>query len=236
MKKKFIYATNNSQVHYRFLIIGETETDYMCVDADVLNDITFYINKDTLEGQVDEDHEGFSFIVEEGWFASLNEEDVRKEEDRRQIIVIKDDIKHQEKRLEDLLLLDTDVNEEYKKLDFNNLQKGDKLYLLDDCDQIQIAEIVGFYTKDKIHYISTINCKELGIYNEKLEYNVLAKRYCVHIHDGYYDYVDYFVFKDKEDCELYLKNKTRNLTICAIRNIQRKIAELKYQLKKLEEK
>lgn len=236
MKSKFIYAINDSQIHYRFLIIGETATDYICIDYDVSNGITFYINKDTLEGKVDEDHKGFSFIVNEGWFASLNEEDVIKEENRRQIIVIKDDIKLQKGRLKKLLPLDININENYKVIDFNSLQKGDKLYLLDDCDQLQPANIVGFFTSDRIHYMPIINCKEFEIYNAEVKYNADKKEYFINVHDGYSGYVDYLVFKDKEDCELYLKNKTRKLAVCAINNTQRKIAELKYRLKKLEEK
>ena len=49
---RFIYATNSSQIIYRFLIIDETETEYVVLDYDTtsyyLSQIKFYIDKKLL--------------------------------------------------------------------------------------------------------------------------------------------------------------------------------------------
>ena len=230
MEKRFIYATNNSQIHYRVLIIGETETEYICTDYDVVSDATFYIDKTTLKGRVD--YKELSFIVNENWFASLNEEDLKKEEIRRQIITIKESIKYHEERLETLSQLDTEIIRKYKSIDFNNLQKGDVLCLLDKDKQIQVAKVIAFITEDKINYCPLINCEIVDAYG--VEVNEYENEYFVNV-DRDWGYECYHIFKDKEDCNLYLQNKERERNISNINGTKRRIAELTQKLKRLEE-
>lgn len=232
MERRFIYATNRSQIHYRFLIIAENETEYICTDYDVANSITFYIDKTTLKGRVDNDHKELSFIVNEDWFASLNEEDVKKEENRRQIVLIKENIKYHKERLETLSQLDTEITRKYKSIDFNNLQKGDVLCLLDKNNQIQVAKVIAFITEDKINYHPLINCEIVDAYG--VEVNECEKEYFVNV-DRDWGYECYHVFKDKEDCNLYLQNKERERNISNINGAKRIIAELTQRLKRLEE-
>lgn len=234
MEKRFIYATNRSQVHYTFLIIGETETEYICTDYDVANSITFYIDKTTLKGKVDDENKSFSFIVNEDWFASLNEEDVKKEEIRRQIITIKESIKYHEERLETLSQLDTEIIRKYKSIDFNNLQKGDVLYLLDDNKQTQVVKVIAFITEDKIDYRPLINCEIVDAYGVEVEYDKERNEYFVNV-DRDWGYECYHIFKDKEDCSLYLQNKERERNISNINGTKNRIAELKRRLKRLED-
>ena len=233
MEKRFIYATNRSQIHYRFLIIAENETEYICTDYDMANDVTFYINKTTLKGRVDNDYKEWSFIVNEDWFASFNEEDVKKEENRREIITIIEILKRQEERLVTLSQLDTEITK-YKSIDFNNLQKGDVLCLLDDDNQTQVAKVIGFITEDKINYRPLINCEIVDAYGVEVEYDKGRNEYFINV-DREWGYECYYVFKDKEDCNLYLQNKEREKTICNINGTKNRIAELKQRLKKLEE-
>ena len=49
-----------------------------------------------------------------------------------------------------------------------------------------------------------------------------------------FGYGNYYIFKDKEDCNLYLQNKNREKIISNINGIKRRIFELKNKLKKLE--
>ena len=89
--KKFIYATNRSQLVYRFLITEETETEYVVLDFDTtsyeLSQVKFYIDKANLcKARCEE--KNWAFIVTEDFFASFSLEDVNKECDKRQIEII----------------------------------------------------------------------------------------------------------------------------------------------------
>ena len=237
--KRFIYATNNSQIHYRFLILTETDNEYVCKDYDTtsaeLQTIKFYIDKTTFKGRVDEQHKKWSFIVNEGWFASLNEEDVNHEEKERNIVVIKDNIKRNEERLEKLSQLDITINNNYKTIDFNDLHKDDELYLLDDTNKIQVAKVIGFITEDKINYKPLITCEKLHVYNAEVEFDANKKEYFINVDDDdtLLEFGSYHVFKDKEDCNLYLQNKYRETIISTINGTKRRIFELQKRLDKL---
>lgn len=237
--KRFIYATNNSQIHYRFLIVGETETEYICTDYDTssyeLKLVKFYIDKITFKCRVDEENKSWSFIANEGWFASLNEEDVKKEERKRNIINIKKYIKNQEDSLEKLSFLPITINENYKTIDFNNLQKRDELYLIDDENNIQVANVISFITEDKINYRPLIVCEKVDVYGVEVEYDVNRKVYFINVDDEQFGGASYRIFKDREDCNLYLQNKEREKTISNINGIKRRIIKYKNKLKKLEE-
>lgn len=236
--KRFIYATNDSQIHYRFLIIDETDNEYICTDYDTssyeMKLIKFYINKTTLNARVDEENQGWSFIVNEGWFASFNEEDVKREERKRQIVLIKNTIKIKEKSLSNLLNLDVTINKNYKTIDFNNLQIGDKLYLLDDKKNIQIASVICFLTEDKINYRPLINCEKVDVFNVEVEFDSNKKEYFINVDDEQFGYTSYHIFQNEEDCNLYLQNKEKECIIDNIDSTKRYIFELKNKLKRLE--
>lgn len=236
--KKFIYATNNSQIHYRFLILTETENEYVCKDYDTtsaeLQTIKFYIDKTTFKGRVDEQDKKWSFIVNEGWFASLNEEDVKQEEKKRNIVIIKDTIRRSEESLEKLSQLDITINN-YKTIDFNDLHKDDELYLLDDTNNIQVAKVIGFITEDKINYTPLITCEKLHVYNAEVEFDANKKEYFINFDDDdtLLGFGSYHVFKDKEDCNLYLQNKKRETIISTINSTKQLIVRLQKRLNKL---
>ena len=104
-------------------------------------------------------------------------------------------------------------------------------------------EFGSSWSKDSTHHWHAATCEHSDLTLE-YEEHTLVDGYCQKC--NYYeivviyneDYGDeyYPIFKDEEDCKLYLVNKTKKLTICAMNNIQRRMAELKYKLKKLEEK
>lgn len=236
--KRFIYATNNSQIHYRFLILAETDNEYVCKDYDTtsaeLQTIKFYIDKTTFKGRVDEQDKKWSFIVNEGWFASLNEEDVNREEKERNIVVIKDNIKRSEESLEKLSQLDITINNNYKTIDGNDLHKDDELYLLDDTNNIQVAKVIGFITEDKINYKPLITCEKLHVYNAEVEFDANKKEYFINVDDDtLLGFGSYHVFKDKEDCNLYLQNKKRETIISTINSTKQLIVKLQKRLNKI---
>ena len=237
--KRFIYATNRSQIHYRFLIVGETENEYICSDYDTssfeLKSVKFYIDKITLNGRVDKEDEKWAFIVTEDWFASLNEEDVFNEERKRRIVIINETIKAEKKSLEKLSKLDVTINENYKTIDFNNLQINDVLYLLDDNDNIQEAGVVKFITENKIDFTPVVTCKKVHAYNVEVEFNSEKKEYFINVYNEDNDIEGYLIFKDTEDCDLFLLNKERKSIIRRINSIKYSINNLVYRLNNLQQ-
>lgn len=232
--KKFIYATNNSQIHYRFLIIGETENEYICSDYDTssfeLKSVRFYIDKITLNGRVDKKDEKWAFIVTEDWFASLNEEDVFNEERKRNIVVINEAIKAKKENLEKLSQLDVTINENYKTIDFNSLQINDELFLLDDNGGIFVARVVKFITENKIDFIPVITCENVNAYDIEVEFDSEKKEYFINVCDEDYEDEKYLIFNDTEDCHLYLQNKERKRLIKQINSIKKSINDLDNRL------
>lgn len=238
--KKFIYATNNSQIHYRFLIIGETENEYICSDYDTssfeLKSVRFYIDKITLNGRVDKKDEKWAFVVTEGWFASLNEEDVFNEEKKRNIVIINETIKAKKENLEKLSQLDVTINENYKTIDFNNLQINDELFLLGDNGNILVARVVKFITENKIDFIPVITCENVNAYDIEVEFNSEKKEYFINVYVEYYEDKKCLIFNDTEDCRLYLQNKERISLIKRINSIKNSINDLENRLNKLQSK
>ena len=92
MEKRFIYATNRSLVIYKFRIIGENETEYICLDANTtfyeLSQVKFFINKENL-CQARCEKKKWAFIVTEDFFASFELKDVEKEFCNRRLCRIK---------------------------------------------------------------------------------------------------------------------------------------------------
>lgn len=240
--KRFIYATNRSQIHYRFLIVDETENEYICSDYDTssfeLKSVRFYIDKITLNGRVDKEDEKWAFIVTEDWFASLNEEDVFNEEKKRNIVIINETIKTKKENLEKLSQLNLTINENYKTIDFNNLQINDVLYLLDGYDNIQKARVVKFITENKIDFIPVVTCEKVNAYGVEVEFNSEKKEYFINVYNEDYDEdypVEYHVFKDEEDCDLFLQNYERKCLITHINGIKKSINDLENRLIRLQQ-
>ena len=236
---RFIYATNRSQLVYRFLIIEETETEYVVTDYDTtsheLSQIKFYIDKENLcKARCEE--KTWEFIVNEDFFASFSLEDVHKEYDKRQIEIITKTIQSAEEALKELESKRQEVKKSYNNFCLNDFKLGDSVYVLKK-DKLHKAEVVSFNTFDKINFIPNIkcdfgNCMEdytpliIGT-NGEWHINVIEQSY------DDVDYNDYKVFVSKEDYDIYLEiceyNKTEDIILVKKRNIQ----QLKQRLEKL---
>ena len=215
---KFIYATNRSQIIYRFLIIEETETEYVVTDYDTtsftLSQVKFYIDKANLcKARCEE--KNWAFIVTEDFFASFNVEDVNKEYNKRQIEIITKAINVGEEVLKELESKHQEVKKSYNNFCLNDFKLGDSVYVLLK-DKLHQTEVVSFNTFDKINFIPNIGC-DFGNCIEDytpLQQNEKGELYII-VNEQYYDNVDYNeykVFVSEEDYSIYLEiceyNKT----------------------------
>ena len=236
---RFIYATNRSQLIYRFLIIEETETEYVVLDYDTtsydLSQIKFYIDKANLcKARCEE--KTWAFIVTEDFFASFSLEDVHKEYDKRQIEIITKTINEGEELLKELESKHQKPQKSYNNVCLNDFKLGDSVYILLK-DKLHKANVVSFKTFDKINFIPNIECDFrdcmedytpllIGT-NGELHINVIEQSY----DDVDYNY--YKVFVSKEDYDIYLEicedNKNEEIIVAKKRNIQ----HLKQRLEKI---
>ncbi len=236
---RFIYATNRSQLVYRFLIIEETETEYIVLDHGTtsyeLSQVKFYIDKANLcKARCEE--KNWAFIVNEDFFASFSLEDVYKESDKRQIEVITNAINAGEESLKELESNHQKPQKSYNNFCLNDFKLGDSVYVLSK-NGLHKAEVVSFNTFDKINFIPNIEC-DFGNCVEDytpLKQNENGELY-INVCEHYYtdiDYNSYKVFVSKEDYNIYLEmceyNKTEEIIVAKKRNIQ----QLKQKLEKL---
>ena len=236
---RFIYATNRSQLIYKFLIIEETETEYVVSDYDTssyeLSQVKFYIDKSNLcKARCEE--KSWAFIVNEDFFASFSLEDVHKEYDKRQIEIITKTINEGEELLKELESKHQKSKKSYNNVCLNDFKLGDSVYV-SLRDRLHKAEVVSFNTFDKINFIPNIEC-DFGNCVEDytpLKQNEKGELY-INVCEHYYtdiDYNSYKVFVSKEDYDIYLEiceyNKTEETIVAKKRNIE----QLKQRLEKL---
>lgn len=236
--KKFIYATNRSQLIYRFLIIEETETEYVVLDFDTtsyeLSQVKFYIDKANLcKARCEE--KSWAFIVTEDFYASFSLEDVNKECDKRQIEIITNTINSEEELLKELESKHQKAEKSYNNFCLNDFKLGDSVYVLTKKG-LHKAEVVSFNTFDKINFIPNIECDFENCVEDYTPLVVGANgELHVNVCEHYYtdiDYNSYKVFVSKEDYNIYLEiceyNKNEEIIVAKKRNIQ----QLKQRLEK----
>lgn len=237
--KKFIYATNRSQLIYRFLIIEETETEYVVLDFDTtsyeLSQVKFYIDKANLcKARCEE--KSWAFIVTEDFYASFSLEDVNKECDKRQIEIITNTINSEEELLKELESKHQKAEKSYNNFCLNDFKLGDSVYVL-TRNGLHKAEVVSFNTFDKINFIPNIECDFENCVEDYTPLVVGANgELHVNVCEHYYtdiDYNSYKVFVSKEDYNIYLEiceyNKNEEIIVAKKRNIE----QLKQKLEKL---
>jgi hypothetical protein len=236
---RFIYATNRSQLIYKFLIIDETETEYVVSDYDTtsyeLSQVKFYIDKVNLcKARCEE--KSWAFIVTEDFYASFSIEDVHKEYDKRQIEIITNAINAGEESLKELESKPQKSKKSYNNVCLNDFKLGDSVYV-SLRDRLHKAKVVSFNTFDKINFTPNIEC-DFGNCLEDYTPLVIGGNGELHINviEQSYDdveYNDFKVFVSKEDYDIYLEicdyNKTEEIIVSKKRNIQ----QLKQRLEKL---
>lgn len=238
MKGTFIYATNRSQIIYKFTIVDETETDYVVNDKDFYpyDNVNFYINKSDLCQARCEDKQ-WDFIVTEDFYASFDLEDVRKEFNRRQIDIILQSIKAKEDKIKELESIIVE-NKKYNVFDsLNDFNIGDTLYILHTeygKTNLYKREIVSFVTTNKMDF--TPNIESIGMEDYvPLRLNS-DNELVVDFINKDYDYCEYEtskVFLTKEDYDIYLQNKENEKNIKMLNNYKQQIIRYKNDLIKL---
>ena len=236
---RFIYATNRSQLIYKFLIIEETETEYVVSDYDTtsyeLSRVKFYIDKSNLCNARCED-KSWAFIVNEDFFSSFSLEDVHKEYDKRQIEIITKAIRSSEEALKELESKHQKPTKSYNNFCLNYFKLGDSVYVLLK-NELHKAKIVSFNTVDKINFIPNIECDFGNCMEDYAPLKIGANgEWHINVIEQFYediDYNDYKVFVTKEDYDIYLEiceyNKNEEIIVSKKRNIQ----QLKQKLEKL---
>ena len=236
---RFIYATNRSQLIYKFLIIEETETEYVVSDYDTssyeLSQVKFYIDKVNLCKARCED-KSWEFIVNEDFFASFSIEDVHNEYDKRQIEIITKTINSAEEVLKELESNHQKPKKSYNNVCLNKFKLGDIVYVLLKTG-LHKTKVVSFNTFDKKNFIPNIECdfENCAEYYTPLKQNEKGELY-INVIEHHYpdiDYNDHKVFVSKEDYDIYLEiceyNKTEEIIVSKKRNIQ----QLKQRLENL---
>lgn len=243
MEKRFIYATNSSQVIYKFVIVDETETEYVVNDAETtsyeLSQVKFFINKENL-CQARCEEKRWAFIVSEDFFASFELKDVNREFYKRQITFIEREISRKEIALSKL------EHEHYKNVkkpyntffSFNDFKLNDKLYVLYE-NNLYETKVVSFVTLDKINFVPNIDV----YFGDSLEdYTKLKQRengeLYIDLIEQYHDDIEHIkckVFLSRMDYDVYLEMVEYDNEVERINNYKSSIEWHKRKLKKLNE-
>lgn len=236
--EKYIYAINRSQVFYTFMIISETENEFVVKDKNTtsyeLSQVKFYINKKNLcDARCEE--KSWEFIVKEDFFASFRLEDVEKEFKKRQIELILNNIKEKEEKIKELEEKITHYNKEYNIFNsLNDFKIGDTMYIL--CDKkLYPAEVVSFVTIDKKNFTPNIKCENIGI-EDYFKLQVDNNNLYIDCWEKDYDYCEcerYQVFLTKLDFENYKYNKENETNIKKLNEYKQIIMQYKNRLKRL---
>lgn len=240
MKATFIYATNSSQIIYKFRIIDETETEYVVLDAETtsyeMSQVKFFINKEDLcKARCEEKH--WEFVVTREFFASFELNEVKKEYYRRQIIIIKHQIFCKETELSTLEdIHNQKTKKEYNKFfSFNDFKLGDKIYVLYE-KKLYETKVVSFVTLDKINFVPNINV----YFGDTLEDYVELKQrengeLYLDLIEQYHDDIKHIrckVFLSREDYDVYLEMVEYENEIIKINNLKNSIEYYKRELEK----
>lgn len=243
MEKTFIYVTNRSQVIYKFCIIDESETEYICLDAETtpyeLSQVKFFLNKENL-CQARCEEKKWEFIVKEDFFASFELKDVEKEFYKRQISLVENEISRKETELSKL---EHEHHKNTKKpyntfFSFNDFKLNDKLYVLYE-NKLYETKVVSFVTLDKINFVPNI---DVYFGNTLEDYTKLKQRengeLYIHITEQYHDDIEHDicrVFLSREDYDIYLEMLEYENEIEKINNYKSSIEWHKRKLEKLNE-
>lgn len=212
MEKRYIYATNRSQIFYKFAIIEETETEYVVLDAETtsyeLSQIKFFINKEDLcQARCEDKH--WKFIVTEDFFASFDLDVVRKEFYRRQINITEKEIARNERELSALEEIhNKKVRKPYNTFfSFNDFKLKDTLYVLYD-KKLYETNVVSFITLDKCNFVPNVKVDFSNAIEDYAELKQRNGELYIEISEHFYDDMEYKnckVFLSRIDYDVYLE-------------------------------
>lgn len=238
--KRFIYATNRSQVIYKFRIIDETETEYICLDANTtsyeLSQVKFFINKENLCIARCEEKR-WEFIVTEDFFASFELNDVKREFYQRQITIIENE---NSRKVSELAELENEHNKKTKKtyndfFSFNDFKLNDTLYVLYE-KRLYETKVVSFVSLDKINFVPNIKTDFSNAVEDYAELKQKNGELYIEISDHDYDYIEYKnckVFLSRVDYDVYLEMVEYENEIVKINKYKSSIRTYKNEIEKI---
>lgn len=237
--KRFIYATNRSQIIYKFTIVDENENEYVVNDKDFYpyNDVKFFINKENLCIARCEEKQ-WDFIVKEDFFASFELNDVQKEFYKRQITIKEKEVLRKESELSEL---ENEHNKKTKKtyndfFSFNDFKLNDTLYVLYE-KKLYETKVVSFMTVDKVNFVPNVQTYFGGCIEDyaTLEQDKNGELY-INVNERDYDYfnnANYKVFLSRVDYDIYLEMVEYENEIVKINKFKSSIIIYKSEIEKL---
>lgn len=234
MARRYIYGTNRECTKYQFLIESETDTEYNVTDVDMPGyDVTFKVDKKTLKFTANNPR--WQFIVDElDFFATLDENEVKR----------KSNIYYLE-YLENLLPKNIEhVNETQTKLDnfkqlekvdvtlddFNKLNIGDEIIVIDDEGRNIKAKCCGFYTIDKINFICNFDIDGKFISDVKQNYQgEFEIEHECYVYDDYYEYT-YSVYLNQKHLDYHLNQQEYEKIVSLLNSAKQDLLKTEKQL------
>lgn len=238
-EKKYIYATNRSQIIYKFTIVDENENEYVVNDKDFYpyNNVKFFINKENLCIARCEEKQ-WDFIVKEDFFAAFELNDVKKEFYKRQIAIKEKEVSRKET---ELIELENEHNQKTKKeynnfFSFNDFKLGDTLYVLYE-KKLYETKVVSFMTLDRVNFVPNLQT-DFGACID--DYAILEQRkngeLYINVNEKDYDYfnnANYKVFLSRVDYDIYLETIEYENEIVKINTYRNLIRTYKNEIEKL---
>jgi hypothetical protein len=245
MAKRYIYGTNRECTKYQFLIQSETDTEYHVIDVDMMyyDDVTFKVDKKTLKFTADNPR--WQFIVDKFDFvASLDEKEIKKQADIYYLEYLESLLP---KEIENVNKRQTNFDN-FKQLekvevsldDFNKLNIGDEIIVIDDNGDKKTAKCCSFQTIDKINFICDFDIDGKFIspvkQNYKGEFEINHECYDYEYED-FLEYT-YSIYLNQEHLDYHLNQKEYEKIVsllndakASLQRVEKQIAELRAKLK-----
>lgn len=243
MARRFIYGTNRECTKYQFLIQSETDTEYHVIDYDMMryDDVTFKVDKKTLKFTANNPR--WQFIVDENdFFASLDENDVKRKSNIYYLEYLENQLpKNIEKVKEIQTKFDNFQHLEKVEVsldDFNKLNLGDEIIVIDNKGNKLIGKCCSFQTTDKINFICDFDIDGKFIspvkQNYKGEFEINHESYD---YDDYHEYT-YSVYLNQQHLDYHLNQQEYENIVsllhsakASLQRTEKQIAELRAKLK-----
>ena len=240
MPRRYIYGTNRECTNYKFLIQSETETEFHVIDVDMMiYDATYKVDKKTLKFTAD--NPKWQFIVDEFDFvASLDEKEINKQRDIYYLDYLKSILPRE---IENLNKRQTNFDN-FKQLekvevsldDFNKLNFGDEIIVIDGDGNKVTAKCCGFYTTDKVNFICNFDVEGNFTSYVKYNYGNFEVTHECYDYDDYHEY-EYTVYLNQQHLD-YILNKREyenlvsllNTAKVSLQRVEKRIAEYRTKL------
>lgn len=241
MARRYIYGTNRECVSYKFRIESETNIEYHVIDIDMLAyDVTFKVDKKTLKFTADNPR--WQFLVDEKDFvASLDENEIKKHADKYYLEYLEEilprEIENVNKRQTNFDNFKQLEKVEVSLDDFNKLNIGDEIIVIDNDGNKLIGKCCGFYTIDKINFICNFNIDDNFTSYVKQNYGGFEVTHEYYDYDDYYEY-EYRVYLNQKHLDYHLNQQEYKEVVVLLNNakaslqrVEKRIAEYRAKVK-----